>query len=206
MFLHISLVDEAPIATTGTLGIDLGVVNLATDSDGESFRGDDVEACRNHYGRRRKVLQKVGTKSAKRKLRKTRSQERRFRNSTKISKAIVAKAKGTALAIGVEDLAGIGERTTVNKAQRNRMKGWAFYQLRTFIAYKAVSPKASRSSRSISRTPAKRARDAGAVEAESEEPERVRMPSLRAGPLCRREHGAKHSRLGRSHAAYGGSR
>jgi putative transposase len=143
LFLHIQVVDEAPepIATGGTLGVDLGVVNLATDSDGESFRGDKVEACRKHYGQRRKILQSIGTKSAKRKLRKTRSKEGRFRKDRnhKISKAIVAKAKGTARAIGVEDLAGIGERTTVNTAQRSRMKGWAFSQLRTFIAYKALA-------------------------------------------------------------------
>jgi IS605 OrfB family transposase len=142
-FLHVQIVDEAPkpIATTGTLGIDLGVVNLATDSDGETFRGDQVEACRRHYGQRRKILQSIGTKSAKRKLRKTTSKESRFRKDKnhKISKAIVAKAKGTARAIGVEDLAGIGERTTVNQVQRSRVKGWAFYQLRTFIAYKALA-------------------------------------------------------------------
>jgi IS605 OrfB family transposase len=142
--LHVHIVDEAPdpIETKGTLGVDLGIVNLATDSDGETFKGDTVEATRKHYGKRRKGLQSLGTKSARRKFRKLRAKEANFRKDRnhKISKAIVAKAKGTARAIGVEDLGGIGERTTARgPEQRSRMKGWAFFQLRTFIAYKALS-------------------------------------------------------------------
>lgn len=142
-FLHIQLVDTAPepIQTTETLGVDLGVVNLATDSDGEVFSGDKVEEVRQHYQQRRKVLQSCGSKSAKRRLRKIRSNESRFRKDKnhKISRRIVNKAKGTGRAIGVEDLGGISARTTVKKGQRNRMKGWAFFQLRTFITYKAVA-------------------------------------------------------------------
>jgi len=142
-FLHVQLTDETPpqIETTSALGVDLGVVNLAVDSDGETFGGDGVEATRQRYSRIRKTCQATGTKSAKRHLQKVRRKEANFRKDRnhKISKAIVAKAKGTACAIGVEDLAGIGKRTTVRKGQRNRMKGWAFYQLRSFIAYKALA-------------------------------------------------------------------
>jgi IS605 OrfB family transposase len=66
--------------------------------------------------------------------------EARFRANQNhvISKRLVAKAKDTGKAIACEDLAGIGGRTTARKAQRSRLKGWAFYQLRTFIAYKAT--------------------------------------------------------------------
>jgi putative transposase len=142
-FLHVQITGESPptMTATGTLGVDLGVVNLATDSDGENFSGDGVEVVRKRYQHRRKVLQSCGTKSAKRRLRKIRSNESRFRKDRnhKISRAIVNKAKGTGRAIGVEDLGGISARITVRKGQRNRMKGWAFFQLRTFIAYKALA-------------------------------------------------------------------
>ncbi len=142
-FLHVQIIDESPalIATAETLGVDLGVVNLATDSDGENFSGDSVEAARNRYRRVRKSLQSCGSKSAKRHLRKIRSNESRFRKDRnhKISRAIVNKAKGTGRAIGVEDLGGISNRITVRHGQRNRMKGWAFFQLRMFIAYKALA-------------------------------------------------------------------
>lgn len=142
-FLHVQLTDDAPepIETQGTIGVDMGVVNLAVTDDGETFSGDQVEACRRKYARVRKTCQRTGTKSAKRKLRKVRAKESRFKANENhvISKRIVAKAKGTASAIGVEDLGGIGSRTTARKADRSRMKGWAFFQLRDFIAYKALA-------------------------------------------------------------------
>jgi putative transposase len=116
------------------------VINLAVDSDGETFQGGGVEAVRRRYHGRRKALQKVGTKSARRRLRKIRSKESRYRRDTNhvISKRLVAKAKGTARAIALEDLQGIGQRTTARKADRGRMKGWAFHQLRQFVQYKAL--------------------------------------------------------------------
>jgi IS605 OrfB family transposase len=141
-FLHVQLTDPAPpeIEVKDVIGVDMGVVNLATTDDGETFKGDGVENARRRYNRIRKTCQRTGTKRAKRKLAKVRKKESRFRANENhvISKRIVEKAKGTNSAIAVEDLAGIGERTTVAKPQRSRMKGWAFYQLRQFIAYKAL--------------------------------------------------------------------
>lgn len=61
----------------------------------------------------------------------------RANENHRMSNRLIAKAKDTASAIACEDLAGIGERTTARKAQRSRLKGWAFYQMRTFITYKA---------------------------------------------------------------------
>jgi putative transposase len=54
-----------------------------------------------------------------------------------ISKKIVDKALRHRLAIALEDLKGIRERTTVKKAKRRQHHSWAFYQLRQFILYKA---------------------------------------------------------------------
>lgn len=142
-FLHVQIKDEAPpeIKVKGTIGVDLGVKNLAATDDGETFSGDDVEACRQRYRNRRKGLNKCGTKNARRRLRKIRKRESNFRKDVnhRISNKIVAKAKGTGSAIGLEDLQGIRDRTTAKKAdERSRRHGWAFYQLRTFIAYKAA--------------------------------------------------------------------
>ncbi len=55
-----------------------------------------------------------------------------------ISKKIVAKAKGTKQAIALEDLKGIRKSVTVRRTQRSRLHSWAFYQLRSFIEYKAA--------------------------------------------------------------------
>jgi putative transposase len=115
-------------------------VNLATDSDGESFSGMQVKAVRERYHKRRQTLQKVGTRSAKRRLKKMSGREKRFQKDTnhRIAKSLVQKAARTRKAIALEDLTGIRERTTVRRANRYERHSWAFYQLRTFITYKAA--------------------------------------------------------------------
>ncbi|MFB3131144.1 MAG: RNA-guided endonuclease InsQ/TnpB family protein [Rhodothermales bacterium] len=54
-----------------------------------------------------------------------------------ISKWLVEKAKDTGCAIALEELSGIRKRTTVRKSQRARHHSWSFFQLRSFIEYKA---------------------------------------------------------------------
>jgi putative transposase len=143
LFLHVQLTDDAPapIDVLDVIGVDFGIVNLAVTDDGETFSGDGVEAVRRRYHRHRKLLQQAGTKSATRRLQKMRMRESGFKRDTNhgISKRIVAKAKGTASSIALEDLAGIGKRTTARKGQRSRLTGWAFYQLRSFLEYKALA-------------------------------------------------------------------
>ncbi|EQD54515.1 IS605 OrfB family transposase, partial [mine drainage metagenome] len=53
----------------GVLGVDLGVVNLATDSDGTVYTSEGVDRRRVRSDRLRARLQSAGTKSAKRHLR-----------------------------------------------------------------------------------------------------------------------------------------
>ncbi len=55
------------------------------------------------------------------------------------AKRLVARATGTASAIALEDLDGIAKRTTARKPDRSRLKGWAFFQLRQFVTYKALA-------------------------------------------------------------------
>ena len=134
---------ETPDAETSEpaeyLGVDLGVVNIATTSDGAIFSSEATEAVRRRYGRLRGILQKTGTKSAKRRLRKVSGRERRFKTNTNhvISKRIVCAAEGTKRGVALEDLKGILLRTTVTTTQREQHHRWAFYQLRSFIEYKA---------------------------------------------------------------------
>lgn len=131
---------DVPIRPTGVLGVDLGIRNLATDSDGTRHTGDDVEATRLRLQAKRAGLQQVGTRSAHRKLQRIGRQEATFRtivNHT-ISKRLVAKAKDTGRGIALEDLKGIRDRVTVRRAQRARHCGWAFFQLRAFVMYKTL--------------------------------------------------------------------
>ena len=54
-----------------------------------------------------------------------------------MSKIIVKKAKDTNCFVALEDLTNINKETTVRKKQRAERYSWAFYQLRSFINYKA---------------------------------------------------------------------
>jgi putative transposase len=122
------------------LGVDLGIVNIAADSDGVQHSGKAVRAIRFRNRKLRQRLQSKGTKSTKRLLRKRRRKESRYARDVNhvISKRLVSKAKGTGRGIGLEDLSGIRDRITVRKAQRADQHSWSFYQLRTFIEYKAT--------------------------------------------------------------------
>ncbi len=129
--------DEQPI--DGVLGVDLGIANLATDSDGERYSGRPIERKRRWYATLRRRLQQRGSLSAKRHLRKLAGRQRRFQKDTNhcISKRLVQKAKDTQRAIALENLTHLRARTTVRKSERARHSNWAFAQLRRFISSKA---------------------------------------------------------------------
>jgi putative transposase len=133
--------DGTPFTPEGYLGVDLGIVSLATTSDGTSFTGEAVEWVRTRYDTLRATLQSIGTKSAKRHLKQMSGRERRFKRGTNhvISKRLVATAKDTKRALALENLTGLRARTTVRRTQRSRHHRWAFGELRAFIAYKAQS-------------------------------------------------------------------
>ncbi len=125
--------------TTGVLGIDLGIKNIAVDSDGTVHSSSKVNNVRHRRRRLRTKLQEKGTRSAKRKLKKLSGKESRFARDVNhsISKVIVAKAKGTKRAVALEDLTGILMRITVPRHRRATLSSWSFNELRSFIAYKA---------------------------------------------------------------------
>jgi IS605 OrfB family transposase len=131
--------EPAPDDADDFLGIDLGIVNLATDSDGETYSGGAVELKRRVYAHCRRNLQRKGTLSARRKLKRLRGRQARYQRDTNhiISKQVVQKAKGTRRGIALENLGGIRERVSVKSKQRARHANWSFFQLRSFIAYKA---------------------------------------------------------------------
>jgi IS605 OrfB family transposase len=131
-----------PICASGDdfLGIDLGIVNLATDSDGAVYSGAGVERTRRILAHRRRNLQRKGTKAAKRKLRQLSGKQARFQRNTNhgISKRIVQTAKDTGRGLALEQLTGIRSRVTVKRPQRARHANWAFFQLKSFLVYKAI--------------------------------------------------------------------
>jgi IS605 OrfB family transposase len=140
-FLMVSVVlpDDEELKVTDLLGVDMGIAEIAADSDGNKHSGSALNKIRHRNHSLRKKLQRKGTKSAKRLLKKRSRKEALFARDCNhvISKKIVLLAKRTNRAIAIEDLKDIGRRIRVRKSQRYGLKSWAFLQLGQFIAYKA---------------------------------------------------------------------
>ncbi|SIO30552.1 transposase, IS605 OrfB family, central region [Singulisphaera sp. GP187] len=143
LIVTVDVPETTPIPVTDFIGVDLGLANVATDSDPATkpHCGKPAERVRRKHNLQRKRLQKKGTKGAKKKLQRVSRKEARFKRHENhvISKAIVEVAKGTGRGIAVEDLSGIRDRLPAwGKDARNRLSGWSFGQLVAFMTYKAT--------------------------------------------------------------------
>ena len=140
-FLNVAVVlpDTLEQKVVDVLGIDLGIAIIAADSDGNKFSGRKLNKIRHRNQSLRRKLQKKGTKSAKRLLKKRSWKESRLVADTnhKISKRIVGLAKRTGRGIAIEKLDGIRSRIKARKSERTTLHGWSFAQLGTFLEYKA---------------------------------------------------------------------
>ncbi len=139
LMLTIDMPEPEPIETTGFLGVDLGIVNLATTSDGKTYSGEKCTEVRKRYAKLKAALQSKGTYSAKKHLKKMSGRERHFKQNTNhyISKDIVEIAKDTNRSIVLEELVGIRARTTASRKLNDILGKWAFGELRSYIEYKA---------------------------------------------------------------------
>jgi putative transposase len=140
-YLHatVDLIEPPSGDVNDVLGVDLGIVNLAVDSDGNRHSGAHVNRLRQRHRRIRARLKRKFTRSARRLSRKRRRKERRFATWVNhiISKRIVEEAQHTKRAIALEDLKGIRTRIRARKPQRSTLHSWSFAQLGAFITYKA---------------------------------------------------------------------
>ena len=137
----VDLPEPPPVEIHDFLGVDLGIVNLATDSTGEAFSGAKVDRNRKRRATARKQYQRKGTKNAKRRLKRMSGRQARFQRHTnhEISKRLVQKAKAQSAGIVLEDLKHIRSRIegTVSRRFRCRFGNWSFHHLRQCIEYKA---------------------------------------------------------------------
>lgn len=139
-WLHVVVttdVEEAP-RTSEVLGVDLGIVAPAWDSENRSYGNGHWKTVEAGYAKLRKGLQAKGTKSAKRHLRKMRGRQQRFRRDCDhvLSKQMVSGVESGAVIV-MEDLTGIRHRVQMRKEQRARLHRWSFAQLQAFVTYKA---------------------------------------------------------------------
>lgn len=115
-----------PAQPQQVVGVDMGIRFLATtyDSDGSTafYDGKEVKRKRERYKKLRASLQKKGTRSARRRLRK------------------IGKRQSKPTLFALENLSGVRCATEkVRKRDRYVQVSWAFYQLRQMIEYKATN-------------------------------------------------------------------
>lgn len=149
-YINVQVKSKAPdqIHIDTILGVDLGITDIVVTSEGQKFGGKTIKQIKIHYASMRAVLQQKavkGTRSSRRRcrelLQRLSGKESRYQRQInhEISKAIVTRAQEIPAKIALEDLAGIreGVNQKAGKSQRRRVNGWAFYQLKEFLTYKA---------------------------------------------------------------------
>ncbi|MEU3646310.1 transposase [Lentzea sp. NPDC034063] len=131
--------EPPPFEPGDWIGVDRGIVNLATTSDLDNFQGNRLSRYRRWHARKRAELQAKRTKSANRRLKERARKEARHATHVnhRIAKDIVAVAERTGRGIALEELHGIRDRVTVARHQRATQSSWPFYQLEQHITYKA---------------------------------------------------------------------
>ncbi|MCP1715682.1 IS605 OrfB family transposase [Methanocalculus alkaliphilus] len=139
LLLIVDIPEDPQLEPQDIIGVDLGIVNIATTSTGETFSGKQCTESRKKYTRIKGILQSVCTWDAKKHLKKLSGKERRFKNDTNhcISKLIVTEAKDTGSGIALEDLTGIRDQVPGYKSLKTAIGKWAFYEIAMYIRYNA---------------------------------------------------------------------
>lgn len=117
------------------IGVDRGLYNLCTLSDGTIFSSKQAVAVKRRYQYLRSKLQQKGTRSAKRHLKKLKHREARFMSDFNhcVTKQLASRTDvGTYV---LEDLRGIRKRRRGRKLN-SWLSNWAYYQFEQQLKYK----------------------------------------------------------------------
>jgi IS605 OrfB family transposase len=139
LFQTVEVVEDDVHDVEGFIGVDFGITDIVTLSDGTNFSSDILNNVRDNYFKTRCSVQSKGTPGSKKLLKRLKGREQRFATITNhtIAKQVVEKARALNMGIAIEDLTHIRETTIVRRAQRRKHHSWAFAQLRSFLTYKA---------------------------------------------------------------------
>ena len=144
LFLHIVFekeIEDVQCSNDNVLGIDRGIVNIATLSDGTVYSGEHVLQVKQRYQAIRSKLQSKSSRSARRHLRTLSARENRFVTDVNhcISKDIVSRCNPETVLV-LEKLKDIRDRSgKLRKTERAKVNSWSFYQLEQFLTYKALA-------------------------------------------------------------------
>ena len=122
------------------VGLDRGVYNIVTTSEGVHYGAKDARRVKRKYSHVRSELQKKGTRSAKRRLKAISSCEKRFVQDQNhcISKEL-ADSDGDVSVYVLEDLSSMNMlrlRGKSNKTMRKWLSNWSYSDLEFKLIYK----------------------------------------------------------------------
>ena len=142
LYQTIDIPDEEEETAENFIGVDMGLTDIVSLSDGTNISSEEVKNIRNRYNKVRASVQSKGTRNCHKLLKRLKGRERRFATivNHRISRKIVAKAKKEHKGIAIEDLKNIRwgmNSKKRNKTFRRRSNSWNFYQLRSFLEYKS---------------------------------------------------------------------
>lgn len=123
------------------IGVDFGLTDIISTSDNTKHSADWINQYREKRQKVRSSIQRKGTRSSKRLLKRLSGKERTtatILNHT-ISKSLVQSAKEQGKGIAIEDLTNIRFTSKRrNKKFRTKLGRWNFGQLRSFLEYKSL--------------------------------------------------------------------
>ena len=122
------------------VGLDIGVYNIVTTSDGVHYGAEDVRRVKRKYNHVRSVLQKKGTRSAKRRLVSISGREKRFVHDQNhcISKKLANTDENVSVYV-LEDLSSMNMlrlKGKSNKTMRKWLSNWSYSDLEEKLIYK----------------------------------------------------------------------
>lgn len=150
-YIHIAVSQEVSNAGlfAHVVGIDRGLRFPVVTYDGTHtffYKGKELKAKREKFARVRAELQRKGTKSAKKVLKRLSGKENRWMSNVNhwISKTLV-QVYGPDTLFVLEDLTGISfsEKNLDNRSKQGKyeLRSWSFYQLEQYLIYKATENK-----------------------------------------------------------------
>ena len=136
-WLNLQMEADTPETIEGDrrLGIDRGINNIAVCSDNTFYNSKLLKKQKSEYQYLKTKLQSIGTRSAKRKLKKIAGRERRFVKDLNhcLAKDIVSKP----FDIFVFEELNIKTKKSNGKQFNKKLGNWSFAQLQLFVKYKA---------------------------------------------------------------------
>lgn len=141
LFQTVDIIEDDVKDVETFLGVDFGLVILATLSNGKEFNSKQLETYRVKRQKVRSSVQSKRTRGSKKLLKRLSGRERTTASiiNHTIAKQIVQIAKEENKGIALEDLKGIRfSSLKKGKKFRSRVGKWSFNQLRQYISYKAV--------------------------------------------------------------------